>query len=293
MNCSKCGVAVDGTMQFCLKCGAKLNMGASQNSQDVKPPAVSKKNEKHDGRLNAYLIGGVFLIPGLLIILDGFLFPVISKAMLQANAAAVGQRGREIYIGIVTANTVSETLGEGSVWPKTPLPEGTANEKIDLFAKGFKTSTDYFKALADEEHYGTDKWESIIPGFDYTKLAGGGVPPCENHRLTAANNMWAIAANMTDADNEDIPVIITRNVDVKAIERAVNQGLTRRDFNSRIAFGTGDYKTPFASVLGVFVRKNGTIIRMRSRHATLGELFGNKELPPRDPSKPPIVYLMP
>lgn len=293
MNCSKCGVAVDGTMQFCLKCGTMLNMGAGQNSQDVKPSAVPKKSEKHDGRLNAYLFVGVFLIPGLLILLDGFLFPVISNVMLRTNGAAVGQRGREIYIGIVTANTVRETLGEGSVWPKTPLPGGNSNQTNDAFTKGFRTSTDYFKALADEEHYGTDTWKPSMPGFDYNKLAGGGVPPCAGHRLTAANNMWAIAANMTDADNEEIPVIITRNVDVKMIERVVNQGLPRRDFNTRIGFGTGDYKTPFARVLGVFVRKNGDIIQVRSRHATLGELFGNKELPPRDPSKPPIVYLMP
>jgi hypothetical protein len=263
-------------------------MNGSEN-----PPAVPKKKGMSTGCVIACVIGGVFLIPGLLGIMAGALFPAISKAMLKANATAVGQRGREIYIGIVTANTEREPLGLPSVWPKTSLPTGSVSQENDLSGKTFKTSTEYFKALADEEHYGTDKWESVIPGFDYTKLAGGGVPPCENHRLTAANNMWAIAANMTDADNEEIPVIITRNVDVKAIERVVNHGLTSRDFNIQIDLGKGAYRAPFASVLGVFVRKNGAIIRMRPRQATLGELFGNKELPPRDPSKPPIVYLMP
>jgi hypothetical protein len=292
MNCSVCSSPLDHDMQLCLKCGTKVNEGTGLNSQAATPPAVPKKKGKPVGCINALVVAGVFAIPALTII-DAGLFPVISNAMLQANAAAVGQRGREIYIGIVTANTGREPLGEGLVWPKTPLPEGVASEKINLFTKGFKTSTDYFKALADEENYGTDKWESVIPGFDYTKLAGGGVPPCENHRLTAANNMWAIAANMTDADNEEIPVIITRNVDVKAIERVVNHGLTSRDFNTQIDLGKGAYRAPFASVLGVFVRKNGAIIRMRPRQATLGELFGNKEFPPRDPSKPPIVYLMP
>lgn len=293
MNCSHCATAVDDNMQFCLKCGSKLKEGTGQNRQAEKPPVVSKKNEKHDGRLNAYLIVGVFLIPGLLGLLDAFLFPVISNAMLQASATAVSQRGREIYIGIVTANTVREPLGEGLVWPKTPLPGGDSNQTSDAFTKGFRTSTDYFKALADEEHYGADTWKPSIPGFDYIMLAGAGVPPCAAHRLTAANNIWVVAANLTDADSEEIPVLITRNVDVKAIERVVNQGLTRRDFNTRIDLGTGEYRMPFGRLIAVFVRKNGATIRVRPRHATLGELFGNHEFPPRDPSMPKIVYLMP
>jgi hypothetical protein len=262
------------------------------NSQPATPPAVPKKKRKPVGCINALVVAGVFAIPALTII-DAGLFPVISKAMLHANATAVGRRGREIYIGIVTANTGREPLGEGLVWPKTPLPDGAANEKIDLFTKGFMTSTEYFKTLADEENYGTDKWSPYISGFDYAKLAGAGVPVCKDYHLTAANNMWSIAANLTDADNDVIPILITRNVDVKEIERVINKGFTAADFNTRINVGSGEYTAPFGSQMVVVIRKGGGVFMFRSRQATLGNVFGRQEFPPRDSSKPKIVYLMP
>jgi hypothetical protein len=281
MNCPNCNTPIDDEMQACLKCGAAMT------------PVVLKKSKMHVSRFNVYLFVGVFLIPGLLCLLEGFLFPVISNAMLHSNAAAVAARGRDIYIAITGANTEREPLKKTWLWPKTPLPEETANQKMDAFSKGFKTSTDYFKALLDEEHYGTDTWKPAIPGFDYTKLVGGGVQPCTGRCLTAVNNIWVIAADATDTDNDRIPLLLTRNVDVKAIERVVNQGLTSRDFNIRIDLGKGEYRMPFANKMIVFVRMGGGALTLGSRHATLGELFDNKELPPRDPSKPPIVYLMP
>ncbi len=292
MNCSVCNTTLDRDMQFCPKCGARANSGTGQNNPGVPPVIVPKKRGMSTGCIVALVIGAVCSIP-VLGILAAALFPAISNARLQANAAAVAARGRDIYIGIVSANTEREPLGEGLVWPKTPLPGGSANQKPDAFTKGFKTSTEYFKVLADEEHYGTDTWEPSIPGFDYAKLAGAGVPVCKDYHLTAANNMWSIAANLTDTDNDSIPVLISRNVDMKEIERVVNQGLTASDFNTQINVGNGEYTAPFGSQMAVVIRKGGGVFMFRSRQATLGNVFGRQELPPRDPSKPKIVYLMP
>jgi hypothetical protein len=105
--------------------------------------------------------------------------------------------------------------------------------------------------------------------------------------------MWIIVANITEQDDERIPVLLTRNVDVKEIERVVNMGLKKDEFEKRITF-SGIYKTPFSKKGFVVVSKDGITLSVRaSQTKTLGELFDNKELPPRDPSKPPIVYLMP
>jgi len=292
MNCSVCSTTLDRDMQFCPKCGARANSGTGQNNPGVPPVIVPKKSGMSTGCIVALVIGAVCSIPALGI-LAAILLPAISSARMQANAAAVSARGRDIYIGIVSATTEREPLGLPSVWPKTVLPAGTASEKKDALSKAFKTSTEYFKALADEENYGTDKWAPYISGFDYTRLAGAGVPPCKDRNLTAANNMWAIAANLADADNDVIPVLITRNADVKEIERVVNQGYSARDFNTRINVGNGEYTAPFGSQMVVVIRKGGGVFVFRSRQATLGNIFGHQEFPPRDPSKPPIVYLMP
>lgn len=292
MNCSVCSAPLDHEMQFCLKCGTKVGSGATQNNPGVPPPLAPKKNGMSTGCIVALVIGAVGSIPALGI-LAAILLPAVTSARLQANAATVSASGRDIYIGIVSANTEREPLGEASVWPKTALPAGTASQTKDISSKVFKTSTEYFKALADEANYGTDKWSPYIRGFDYTKLAGAGVPPCKDRNLTAANNMWAIAANLADEDNDLIPILVTRNVDVKAIERVVNQGYTVADFNTRINVGTGEYTAPFGSQMAVVIRKGGGVFMIRARYATLGNIFGRQELPPRDPSKPKIAYLMP
>jgi hypothetical protein len=105
--------------------------------------------------------------------------------------------------------------------------------------------------------------------------------------------MWLIAANITDEDPVIIPLLITRNVDVKEIERLVNCGGATSNLNTMIAVGKGDFKTPFGEKAFVMVRKGGGTFSNRSKYARLDYIFAGQTLPPRDPSKPPIVYLMP
>jgi hypothetical protein len=210
-----------------------------------------------------------------------------SRAMLYANMNAVEERGRSIYRAI----TSRECLGD-ITWPKSFLSDTTY--AIDIPGTSVKTSTEYFEALFRIENDVSTNRLRLVNNFDYTKLAGVGVPLCPPERpLTAANNMWIIAANITEQDDERTPFLITRNVDVKEIESVVNQGLTKEQFKKRILFSKV-YREPFCDKGFVTVRKDGRMVCIKSsRNATLGELFDNKELPPRDPSKPPIVYLMP
>ena len=211
-----------------------------------------------------------------------------SSAMLSANMAAVAARGRDIYVAITRANKERASIGMPSLWPSTSLV--STNFTDDISGKVFKTSTEYFATLYDEEHVGTDVWKPWVQDFDYSKLAGAGVP-CKKDKLEAQNNMWLIAANITDDDADIIPVLITRNVDVKEIERYVNQGGTSSN-DTKLAWSS-DYKTPFGNKGFVLVRKGGGTFNNQARYATLRVIFNSQTLPPRDPSKPPIVYLMP
>jgi len=230
------------------------------------------------------------------VILFGFLLSFcttgisFSGAMLKANMAAVAARGRDIYVSITSANTDRETELLPPIWPKTYLV--STNAPTDISGRIFKTSTEYFATLYDEEHVGTEAWKPWVRGFDYSKLAGTGVPAKEGkEKLQSKHNMWLIAANITEDDSDLIPILITRNVDVKEIERYINHGGNVED--TKIDIGKGDYKTPFGKVGFVMVRKGGGTFNTTAKYATLRVLFNSQTLPPRDPSKPPIVYLMP
>jgi hypothetical protein len=226
-----------------------------------------------------------FLMSNLIFALIETFFP--SRAMLYANMNAVAARGSDICQAIIAR----ECLGD-LTWAQAFFSGATQTN--DILGVTCKTSTEYFEAMFKIENNVTTNRITLQDNFDYSKLAGAGVPPCHSGQtLTAANNMWSIAANVTSEDDPRIPVLLTRNVDVNEIERVVNQGLKKNEFKKRITF-SGIYKSPFSIKGFVAVFKDGHTVRVTtSRKATLGELFDNKELPPRDPSKPPIVYLMP
>ena len=215
-----------------------------------------------------------------------------SSAMMKANMAVIAARGHDIHVAITSENTDRKPQGFPPIWPKTYL--ASTNLTDDISGKVFKTSTEYFAALYDEEHVGAEAWKPWVRGFDYSKLAGARVPAKESKgKLLAKNNLWLVAANVTPEDSDLIPVLITRNVGVKAIEEAINYGITSTNIDTKIAVGTGEVKTPLGKKGFVLVRKGGGTFHNSAKYATLRVIFNAERLPPRDPSKPQIVYLMP
>ena len=280
MTCPKCNATIDVKMQFCIKCGAAVCF-SSEKARALNIARRIRGKAFFWGFLSACLTGILSLALG----------PHGDSSMLKANMCAVAARGRDIYVAIISANTDREPLGLPAVWPKTSL--ASTNRPGDISSKAFKTSSDYFYELYDGANVGTDQHNPYVKGVDYSKLAGAGVPACRNNKLGSANNMWLFAANITDEDDDIIPVMITRNVDVKDIERIINQGGPTSNLNTRIVLGMGEYKTPFGKKGFVMVRKNGGTFNSSAKYATLRVLFDSQPMPPRDPSKPPIVYLMP
>jgi hypothetical protein len=212
----------------------------------------------------------------------------------RPHQSPVSARARDIYVAITSANTDREPLGLGNIWPKTKLKSGVDASSNDISVKCFTNSSDYFYEIFDGPNVGMDRHDPYVKGFDYSKLAGAGVPgKVGGGKLTAENNMWAIAANITEEDSDVIPLLITRNVDVKLLEYFINHGGPTSNLNMRIALGAGEYKTPFGDKGAVFVRKGGGTFNFQAKYATVRYLFNSETLPPRDPSKPKIVYLMP
>lgn len=191
-------------------------------------------------------IRNVFNVGNLFFAVILFLLAMVSvresaQKMVRPNMSAMAARARDIYVVISNANTDREPLGLPSIWPRTVCL--TTNGVDDLSSKTFKTSTAYFQALYDEANSATTNRGWRILGFDYSKCAGAGVKACANSTLTADHNAWLIAANVTEEDDDRIPLLITRNVDARLIEEAVNQGVTtKKVFEKRLVLGRGKYK---------------------------------------------------
>lgn len=265
-----------------------MNCSSAGNENKDESPSHLKSTPKKS-RLGTLLkISGGILV---FFVMLALLFPWITNRMISANLRAVGAKGRAIVVAIKGANKSRAMQGLPPIWPKTYL--SYTNRLDDISGKVFQTSSDYFYELYDGSNVGSDQHHPYIKGFDYGKLAGGGVPAKAGEgKLVAANNMWIIAANITDEDDDRIPLLITRNVGAKEIEKVVNKGLKVNEFERRLAF-SDTYLSPFGNKQIVFVYKSGRFCIVNPNRRTLGVFFDYKELPPRDPSRPPIVYLMP
>jgi len=85
-------------------------------------------------------------------------------------------------------------------------PTDNQNQPCDALGLDLYTnSTDYFKYIFDEEHYGTPEWKPFVKDFDYSLLAGAGVKECKDGKLKSENNMWTIAKNIERATEDIMP----------------------------------------------------------------------------------------
>ena len=180
------------------------------------------------------------------------LYCTIENEVLKANATAMSMRAKEIYVTFTEANREREPLGLGTVWPRTgkPMEEGG-----DIGKMTFANSTDYFKAVYDDKNRGTADWAPYVAGFDYSKCAAvhSGVPLDAQGGLTAKNNAWTIAANVTDDMSDFIPVIISRNVDPASL--IPGEG----DLSQQFIRPSEKFKTPFGGKWIIILRKGGTV----------------------------------
>ncbi|MCL2103654.1 MAG: hypothetical protein FWH21_01145 [Kiritimatiellaeota bacterium] len=198
------------------------------------------------------------LITAIGLISDGLANAVLAAERANASLDRAGQHARDIYIGIIAANTEREPLGLDSVWPKSGKKKEGHGDIPEML---FENSSDYFTVLLDGENMHTENWSSYILYGDteercWMRLAGGGIPPKVGAgRLTAANNIWIIAANVTDDMEDLIPVIISRNVDPASLIPQEGDQKAQRIRPSR------EFTAPFGDKEFVLVMKGGGIFK--------------------------------
>ena len=183
-----------------------------------------------------------------------------------AGMTALGVRGKDIFVAIIGANTDREPLGLPSVWPSDDGPLTNAMGEVECF--NFTNSTDYFRYLYDEGHVGTGAWSPFVAGFDYSKLAGNGVPRCEGTPLTAEYNAWTIAKNVPDDMDDIMPVLVTRNIDARSL---ASEG-TSRNLERRLYFDT-EWGAPFGSRAFIMIRKGGAVFKAREKYSSYQHVY--------------------
>jgi len=206
----------------------------------------------------------LLVVIGILGILSAALFPAIGNAVMSANMAAVGTRGKDIFVA---------PLGLGSVWPdEMSDASGDLSEDDTKRKAASSDSTKYFAYIYDEDNLGTQEWSPVAEGFDYSKLAGAGIPSCGKNKLEEQYNMWTIICNMRDEWADIIPILVTRNVDASTLVAKYDDSKA----TTKISFSTSDPK-PFSDKGFVMVRKGGAIFKGRSRYRDLRVVYNNQQ----------------
>ena len=212
----------------------------------------------------------LLVVIGILGILMGALFPAISSAMLSANTSAMAMRGRNLFVGITSANTEREASGLADVWPKDS--DGATDNSDDIANKAASTTTQYFKDLFDIDNYGKAEWDPYV-NVDLGVLSGSGVPGMTGSTLESKNIAWVVVKNLTSEVPDVIPALVSRNVDFNSL----NGYLAKFDgtATTKITMG-GTYDQPFGNKAWVLVRKGGASQVIKAKYSRLDVIFNRQ-----------------
>lgn len=266
-----------------MKAEAQLSEGPKEIPERVKKMFEDVKIGGKDGVIEIQASG--LSAAG---VAAGALFPAISGAMRSANLSAMAMRGRNLYVGIIMANTEREGSGQSPIWPRTVADEGGPED--DIASRAFKSATEYFKALFDIKNYGKSEWEPEV-SVDPSVLSGSGVPKMTGSTLESRNIAWIIAANVTADMPDNIPVLISANFNPALLLRKWD-GYTGGSRRLPIGPRSGAEKSMFDDQAIVIIRKGGSAQTIKARDLTYATLYNNMEFDLTD-QKPPLVYLTP
>jgi len=207
--------------------------------------------------------------------LVGVLGPmIISPRTGDSRISAAAMQGRKLFVAIMQANVDRETAGFPDIWPRTAGFEASPDGKDDVSCMTFTDSTSYFKVIFDMPAYGTDAWAPYVADVDV-----GVLKRSKDSRFCD----WIVAANISEKDDDFIPVLVSSNVDPSVLKN-----LYDGQYDERIPFGSkvGRTHIPWGDDAVVVVRKNGSSQVFKRRYFTYKNLY-----PGRSFSLPNLRYL--
>jgi hypothetical protein len=223
----------------------------------------------------------VIAVIAMLGLLSALLYPA-GRSIVVANRHVLQVRGKDIWMAIAAADAERAAVGLPSVWPS------------DVGEFNFTDSTAYFRYLFDEDYAGTTNGVPRLPGFDYSQLAGAGVPCCVDGKLAPSNNVWIIAKNVRDDMNGVLPVLVSCNVDAASLAAKVSAS----EHDRRVIFGESGCVPALGTRAFVMIRKNGATCAIGEKYRTYYVVYQGQELdtttgPQGVPARLPLKYLTP
>ena len=128
------------------------------------------------------------------------------KTLNERELTDMVKRGQKLIMGIIQAN-IDRQGKAGPLWPRS-YRDGEYDSD-DVSSKAYTSAADYFNALFDMDHYGTPKWN---PAVDRDLLRTLGKDVVANGKINPNGLDWCIAANVRDETPDNMPVLISANV---------------------------------------------------------------------------------
>ena len=176
-------------------------------------------------------------------------------ADIRARVSDMANKGRELYVAIVMANTEREALGFQSVWPVTAAYR--SNDKSDISGMVFRTSAEYFKVL-----FGLpEAKDPYVAKESNLALSEGGKQP-----------LWSVMLDLNDKISDHVPVIVSSNFDCSRLPAKWPVADHEMDMVIKI----GD--SPVIGNTGiVFIRKSGQAVALPADKVTLRNIYSTTE----------------
>lgn len=167
----------------------------------------------------------------------------------------LAQKGRNLVVAVNAANVEREAAGLSSVWPRSVNSLGA--DKDDISGVLFKNSSDYFRELLDMKNIGKGSWEPYVSNVDCQIAIPKG----------ASRAQWIVARGVTDEVPNNVPVLVSSNVDPTSLVSAPG-----RYSGNRL-----DGALRFSGEWAVVVRKDGDTIVVTPKRASLSLIYKNQD----------------
>ena len=224
-------------------------------------------------RKKAFTLIEMLVVIAIIAILAAALFPAIQSAIDSAKATAMKQKGRGIWVAIVSANSEREPLSLNSLWPVSQYGTNSVTAKAQ----------DYFNFLMSngDSNFTGNAQNRVCGDLSPTTLSGSGVPSStgtEGKKIASGYMAWHVAL-VSDTSSSEDAFLISKNINLKSgtgtvIDDSSSASPKVVTFATMTSFQGGGTPVPFGVTHGVWVTRGGGTFDARPKYLTLDKVNG-------------------